>query len=194
MIDQFDHLRAAEWFAAMDYGFTHHTVVLLGCRDGDGNVYVVDEHAERQWLPERHVDAIRAMLRRHGLRDDDLARFVAGADVFSSHPGGTTIAKQYQELGFTLQKANTDRINGWAEVRRRLGDADSGVKPRLFIHARCARLIDTLPALQHDPARPEDVLKADMDEEGTGGDDSADALRYLVHSKPPETRLIRMPW
>jgi len=37
--------------------------------------------------------------------------------------------------------------------------------------------------LQHDPNRPEDVLKVDADEDGIGGDDSADALRYLVATK-----------
>jgi len=34
-----------------------------------------------------------------------------------------------------------------------------------------ARLLDCLPAMQHDPNRPEDVLKVDADEEGVGGDD-----------------------
>ncbi len=33
------------------------------------------------------------------------------------------------------------------------------------------------------PNRPEDVLKVDADEEGVGGDDAADALRYLVATK-----------
>ena len=45
------------------------------------------------------------------------------------------------------------------------------------------RLVETLPALQHDPSRPEDVLKVDADEEGVGGDDAADALRYMVATK-----------
>jgi hypothetical protein len=40
-----------------------------------------------------------------------------------------------------------------------------------------------LPALQHDPNRPEDVLKIDADEDGIGGDDAADSLRYLVATK-----------
>ena len=48
---------------------------------------------------------------------------------------------------------------------------EGGVRPTLFIHRRCGRLIETLPALQHDPNRPEDVLKVDADEDGVGGDD-----------------------
>lgn len=37
--------------------------------------------------------------------------------------------------------------------------------------------------MQHDPNRPEDVLKVADDEEGAGGDDAADCLRYLVATK-----------
>ena len=45
VVTDFDKTRAREWFAALDYGFAHYTVVLLRCTDGDGNVFVVDEHA-----------------------------------------------------------------------------------------------------------------------------------------------------
>ena len=76
-----------------------------------------------------------------------------------------------------------ERVNGWAEVLQRLGDLEGGVAPRLFIHRRCGRLIETLPYLQHDPNRPEDVLKVDADDDGVGGDDCADCLRYLVATK-----------
>jgi phage terminase large subunit len=199
-VDAFDDTRAREWFAALDYGFTHYTVVLLGCTDGDGNVFVVDEHAERLWLPQRHAAGVAAMLARHSVVDgrtsrieslnkralqiSDLKRFVAGADVFSKQSDGTTVAAQYAKLGIRLTCANTDRINGWAEILSRFGDPSAGIAPRLFIHRRCGRLLECVPSLQHDPNRPEDVLKVDADEDGIGGDDSADALRYLVATRP----------
>jgi hypothetical protein len=192
VIDEFDDTRARAWFCALDYGFTHYTVVLLGCSDGDGNVFVVDEHAERLWLPQRHVASIKAMLARRSigvgknerpLAISDLKRFVAGADVFSRQSDGTTVAAQYAKLGITLRVANADRINGWAEILQRLGDPDANIRPTMFVHRRCARLLECLPILQHDPNRPEDVLKVDADEEGVGGDDAADALRYLVATK-----------
>jgi hypothetical protein len=72
-----------------------------------------------------------------------------------------TVASQYAKLGITLRCANTERVNGWAEVLHRLGDPSNGVPARLFFHERCARLIECLPSLQHDPNRPEDVLKVD---------------------------------
>ena len=201
VVEEFDDTRAREWFCALDYGFTHYTVALLGCTDGDGNVFVVDEHAERLWLPQRHAAGIKAMLGRHSvgvgankrpLTVGDLKRFVAGADVFSRQSDGSTVAAQYAKLGITLRVANTDRINGWAEILQRLGDVDGGVRPTLFIHRRCARLLECLPVLQHDPNRPEDVLKVDADEDGIGGDDAADALRYLVATKTRELRLRKL--
>ncbi len=188
VVEDFDDTRAREWFCAMDYGFAHYTVVLLGCTDGDGNLFVVDEHAERLWLPQRHAPAIKAMLARHKIGDrklelGDLKRFVAGADVFSRQSDGTTVAAQYARQGITLRPANTDRLNGWAEIMTRFGDVEANIRPTLFIHQRCGRLIETLPTLQHDPNRPEDVLKIDADDDGVGGDDCADCLRYLVATK-----------
>ena len=188
VVADFDDTRAREWFCALDYGFAHYTVVLLGCTDGDGNIFIVDEHAERLWLPQRHAAAVKAMLARHKIGErklelGDMKRFVAGADVFSRQSDGTTIAAQYAKHGINLRVANTDRVNGWAEILDLFGDVDVGIRPKLFIHQRCKRLIETLPALQHDPNRPEDVLKVDADEDGIGGDDAADALRYLVATK-----------
>jgi hypothetical protein len=55
----------------------------------------------------------------------DLKRFVAGADVFSRQTDGTTIAGQYAKQGIALRPANTDRVNGWAEIMTRFGDVEA---------------------------------------------------------------------
>ncbi len=169
-------------WCALDYGFTHYTAVYLLAEDGDGNVYIVDEHAERGWLPQRHAAAIHALLERHGLSTEDLWTFVAGHDVFQAgrDKDGLTIADTYRELGIDLQRADIDRISGASEILKRLGDIDAGIAPSLFIFDRCARLAECLPLLQHDPRRPEDVLKVDADADGNGGDDPYDAARYGV--------------
>ena len=61
----FDDIRAREWLVSFDYGYTRHAVGLLGCTDRDNNLFIVHEHAERQLLPQRHVEAIKVMLARH---------------------------------------------------------------------------------------------------------------------------------
>lgn len=181
---------------AMDYGFTHYTVVYLLAEDGDGNIHFLDEHAERRWLIERHATAIGTMLGRWDIWPWRLDSFVAGADVFAkSGHDGTTIAQKYEaafEGKLKLTAANDDRINGAAEFLARLGDTEAAdqagnpapIGPTLFISERCARLAECLPALEHDPNRPEDVLKWDTDENGLGGDDPYDAARYgLMQAK-----------
>ena len=166
---------------ALDYGFTHPTVILLLAQDGDGNIYVVDEHCKAKWLVAQHVEAIRGMLTRHHLEPGRLDGIYAGADVFAQRGTSTkTIAEQYADGGFPLRRANNDRINGWAEMLSRMGSVEDGRRATFFVMARCVTLLDCLPTLEHDPARPEDVLKVDVDEDGNGGDDAADACRYGI--------------
>jgi len=50
-------------------------------------------------------------------------------------------------------------------------------RPQLYFFANCTHVIRTLPALQHDSLRPEDV---DTDSE----DHAADTLRYICMSRP----------
>lgn len=170
---------------AMDYGYTHFTVVHLLAEDGDGVIYHVDEHAARRWLVKRHAEAVRAMLRRWPISGNEHLHVVAGHDVFAKRPTDeTSVADKWAEEGFELEPANQDRVNGAAELLHRLGDVEAGIEPRWYIFDRCRRLIETLPMLQHDPNRPEDVLKVDVDEDGIGGDDAYDAARYGLMTKP----------
>ena len=207
ILKDFDDRKGVKWVAALDYGYTHYTVFLLGCYDRDNNLIIVDEHAAQKWIPARHAPAIKEMLARHmvhrradfpnavrrqehglvfefrsevGMPTRFLDRIFAGADLFSLRHDGKTIASHYDSFGIPLRPANTNRAQGWAEILHLLGDPDAGIKPKLYIHARCRRLLETLPFLQHDPDHPVDVLKCNTDEEGLGGDDAADALRYLV--------------
>jgi phage terminase large subunit len=202
VIRDFDQNRITEWFAGMDYGFTHYTVFLLAGRDADDNLFIVDEHAERNWIPARHALAIKEMCQRHHLfvgalgspasnyfkpnAACSLGQISAGGDLFSAQFDGSTIAKHFAGLGLRIKPANANRVQGWAEIQHRLGDPDNGIKPTLFIHERCRHLLNCLPFLQHDPDHPADVLKTNVNEEGLGGDDAADALRYLV-----ATRILR---
>ena len=204
---------AVEWFASMDYGYTHLTVVLLGCFDHEENLYVLDEHAERFWVAQRHAQAVKDLLARHRVYADTdhlrqavraqypdycreqellwyggqkrmLARFVAGTDMFASESNGDSVARQYRELGLSLRAANMDRVSGWSAILQRLGDPEAGILPSLFIHKRCQRLLESLPYAQHDSDRPGDVIKTNINEEGEGGDDALDALRYMVATRP----------
>ena len=112
--------------------------------------------------------------------------------MFGAESNGNSVAAQYRELGISNRPANMDRVGGWSSILQRLGDPAAGIMPSLFIHKRCTLLLETLPNLQHDPDRPGDILKTNTNDEGTGGDDAADALRYMVATKRNMIRVAKL--
>jgi phage terminase large subunit len=184
VIEPFKLPRNWRYWLAMDYGFTHYTVFHLFGQSNDGDVFVIDEHAERRWLVKRHAAAVKAMLRRHGMNIGKIRTIVAGADVFAKKGDDTTIADQYKAHGLVLQRAQMDRVSGAANILDYLGDPRENTRSKVHIVNRCARLIETLPMMEHDPHRPEDVLKVDVDEDGNGGDDAYDSFRYGLMEAP----------
>jgi hypothetical protein len=67
-------------------------------------------------------------------------------------------------------------MGGWDQVRGRLEGDDDGL-PMLVTFSTCVDLIRTLPALQHDPLKSEDV-DSDME------DHAPDETRYACMSRP----------
>jgi hypothetical protein len=103
-----------------------------------------------------------------------------------SEDGGPSLAEQMQKV--TLGKrslawmpADNKRVpqrgavGGWAEMRSRMTGED-GV-PMLYVFTTCKDFIRTVPALQHDKSRAEDI---DTESE----DHAADEARYACMSRP----------
>jgi hypothetical protein len=100
--------------------------------------------------------------------------------------GGPSIAEMMRRIdgnsGPRFRPADNSRVgargamSGWMALRSRLkGNADG--HPMLFVFSTSTALIRTLPLLQHDPARPED-LDTQME------DHAADEARYACLSRP----------
>lgn len=91
--------------------------------------------------------------------------------------GGRPISEILSTRGAYFFKADKRRIPGWNQVRNRLATG-------LLKVSRCCRWTRlTLPALQHDRSRPEDI-------DTTGNDHAADCLRYACMAWPitPQSR------
>ena len=89
---------------------------------------------------------------------------------------GPSIAEKMAQAQVMMNPADNSRISGWEQVRSRLvGSEDTG--PMLYVFNTCPHLIRTVPALQHDKHKAEDV---DDDAE----DHAADSLRYGCMSRP----------
>jgi len=109
--------------------------------------------------------------------------------------GGPSIAERMAKRGVLFRRADNARVaargalGGWDQVRARLlGDGDN---PMIYFTSNCIDSIRTLPALQHDTNRPEDV-------DSEGEDHAPDEIRYACMSRPyvkqvekkPEQRII----
>lgn len=113
-------------------------------------------------------------------RQDGVIYGVADPAIFTAD-GGPSIAERMSRRGVSWRPADNARVGrngamgGWDQVRSRLkGD---GERPAIYFFATCVDAIRTLPALQHDEMRPEDV---DTDNE----DHAADSIRYACLSRP----------
>jgi hypothetical protein len=100
--------------------------------------------------------------------------------------GGPSVAEMMRRIdgykGPSFSPADNTRvgklgaITGWNAVRARLRGGVDGV-PMLYIFSSCPALISSLPLLQHDLNRPEDL---DTEAE----DHAADDLRYACLARP----------
>jgi hypothetical protein len=93
--------------------------------------------------------------------------------------GGPPIAEQIYAASpeshrLMMRRADNSRVAGWSQVRGRLIGNDV---PMLYVFETCAEFIRTVPALQHDPDKPEDVNSDSEDHAG-------DSLRYAAMSRP----------
>jgi phage terminase large subunit len=167
-------------WCSMDFGHNHYNVTYLFTKI-DGMVYVVDETSARKQLVATNAKDIKEMLTRWGLTVNDLATFVTGTDTFAKRGDtGKSPADAFAENKIYLRPAKTNRIAGAGKFLEMFGDEKQKIEPTIRITDRCAGLIEGIPTLVHDPNRPEDVLKVDIDEDGNGYDDYYDAARYGV--------------
>ena len=120
----------------------------------------------------------------HGIvtreRGETMSKCVADPSIFSSD-GGPSLAERMSPICGLWKRADNARVGrngalgGWDQMRKRIiGD---GTTPMLFIFDTCRDFIRTVPVLQHDPDRAEDL---DTNSE----DHIADEARYACMSRP----------
>lgn len=113
--------------------------------------------------------------------DDNISYGVLDPAAFAVD-GGPSIAEMMAKEGVYFRPADNKRVSqkgalsGWDQMRARLkGDEDG--RPMLFVFETCKDFIRTVPVLQHDPDKAEDL---DTD----GEDHVADEARYGCMSRP----------
>jgi hypothetical protein len=130
-----------------------------------------------------------------GIRDreaDDPEAMIGVADpAMFAEDGGPSIAQRMMQHGAIFRPADNKRVpqrgamGGWDQLRSRLVGDDDG-KPMVLFFATSRDVIRTLPAMQHDDARPEDL---DTDAE----DHAVDSVRYACMSRPFVRDAVKPP-
>lgn len=183
-------------YAGHDWGFAHPWVYTWYAVDEDGALWLVDTLWGRR---NKDSDIARRIVGEAPI--DRIKITYAGSDVFAKHRArieeqdAPSTAERYAEAKLIVTNANTDRSLGYRTLRELLawkgigpGGEDGEPRLRMMDTPGNRRLFAQLEGLVTDPDNPEDVLKVDADEEGVGGDDGYDGLRYAVHSRPHKAR------
>jgi hypothetical protein len=128
------------------------------------------------------IDEVAQGIRAREARGEKIAYGVCDP-AMSKEDGGPSIAEHMSRSGVHWEYADNTRVAGWAQINGRLIGEDG--KPMIVCFSTCADSIRTLPALQHDKRKPEDV---DTD----GEDHAADEWRYACMSRPWSAALSKV--
>ena len=111
---------------------------------------------------------------------EKISQGVADPAIFAED-GGPSISERMMRRGVIWRPADNKRVpqngamGGWDSMRARFKGEDD--RPMLYVFNTCRDFIRTVPALQHDPSRAEDV-------DTSAEDHAADEARYACMSRP----------
>jgi hypothetical protein len=193
-LDEKVHMLSAAWahpitrewrpFLAHDYGASSPSVTFLALKaPGDvggfprNSLILLDELATvdaqdpnlgLNWPVSKLCEAVVEMCDKWNVRSPE----GVADDAMGLH--GETLISIMGEHGVSLHRPKKGRVAGWATMRQLLHNAkEQNGKPGMWITARCKYFWQTVPFVQRDDTRPEDILT-------TGPDHAADAARYAA--------------
>ena len=165
------------WFAVDYDGVVYHILELYGC-----NPKVANEGVK--WTPPQVFAEIHRIETEH--------RWLAGKKIIGiADPAiwdaetGESIAETAAKHQVLFSPADNHRIVGWLQCHYYLSYDENGY-PMFYVFKNCKNFIRTIPLLQYDEHKPEDL---DTD----GEDHIADAWRYMLMSRPIKPRVEVKP-
>jgi len=168
--------------AAMDHGFSNPTAFLWAAVNGDGRVVIYDEYYVSGKIVRDHAQAIHRINAEHGRVPE---YYVGDPSIRNIDPiTGTSVLLEYQEYGIPIVLGNNDQKAGINRVARYLTGVN-GV-PQLFVTENCTNLIREIGRLRW-AQWANKKIRADKnakEEQHKKDDHAADALRYLISSRP----------
>ena len=160
------------WWTVDDDGVIYRILELYGVQHSGQDVI---PNQGVKWTPEKVFSEIQKMEHEHP--------YLAGKKIFgSADPAiwdaetGISFAETAQKYGLFFKPGDNKRIPGWMQMHYRMMFDENGF-PQMYIFKTCKDFIRTIPTLQYDEHKAED-----LDTEGE--DHIADETRYFCMSRP----------
>ena len=164
-----DAARSGMRVAGMDFGIRSPTVVLFAHVDASGALWVIDEYVQSDAALDEHIGVIKA----HRASPTWIGVDPAGRQ--RGFQTGISDIQAMRRAGLVVKDRKLGLHQGLKLIRSRLKPAADGV--RLYIHASCTHLIDSMRKYHY----PKDQPFTDSPEKD-GHDHCVDALRYLIQN------------
>ena len=162
------------WWAVDFDGVVYRILEMYGCT-GSPNEGV-------RWTPDRVFAQIARTEREHRWLRGRRIGGVADPAIWDAETG-ESIAECAARHGIYFTKGDHARIPGWMQLHYRLSFDENGY-PMMYVFKNCRAFIRTLPLLQYDQQRPEDL-------DSSGEDHIADETRYFLMSRPIKPRSLK---
>ena len=164
------------WWAVDYDGVAYRILELYGCTKAPNEGV--------KWTPPKVFAEIHRIETEH--------RWLAGRKIIGiadpaiwDAESGESIADVAAKHQVFFTPGDHKRIPGWMQVHYRLAFDENGF-PMMYVFRNCKAFIRTIPLLQYDEHRPEDL---DTD----GEDHVADEVRYFCMARPIKPRVAAKP-
>ena len=164
------------WWAVDFEGVAYRILELYGCTE--------TPNEGLKWTPPQVFAEIARTEREHPMLKGRRVIGVADPAIWDAQYG-ESIAESAAKAGVYFDKGDHERIPGWMQVHYRL-QFDANGFPMMYVFSNCKAFIRTIPLLQYDDHRVEDL---DTD----GEDHVADETRYFLMSRPIKPRVPPTP-
>lgn len=187
VIDPFPIPPSWNIYRSFDWGYNKPFSCGWWAVDFDGTVYRILElygctktpNEGVKWTPPRVFAEIHRIETEHPMLRGRRIQGVADPAIWDAE-SGESIADTAAKHQVFFSPGDHKRIPGWMQMHYRFAFDENGL-PMLYVFKNCKAFIRTIPLLQFDERKPEDL---DTD----GEDHVADETRYFLMSRPIRPR------
>lgn len=192
-----------EFWGAFDWGYAHWATFGVFTRTKEGAVILLDTAWMRRQQDDELAEGCKRCWADQGLVLAQMVEVYAGHDVrakpMARGAPGISTQEVFAAHGVYLTLADNDRANGARVVRRLMSQSDASRSQGFYIVDTPGnrRVVQQLESIVPDPNDVNKPLKVDADQDGKGGDDGADMVRYGIATRiplPTEPQPRKDPW